>query len=405
MRIAVVTQSRDRVGGVEAYVQAVLPALAARHAVAFVSASTATTERGAIVLPSGVPALTIDPSHADPLHAVRTWDPDIVFAHGLDNAAIEADLLSIAPTIVVEHTYTGTCISSSKTMAWPAPVQCERSFGAGCLALYFPRKCGGANPVTMVKLYRTQSARLRTLQRASAVITLSRHMADEMRRNGVSADRVHVIPPFVTPGIHPVSPARLEGTLRLLYLGRLERLKGVAHLLNALQLVSSSSKRPLLLTIAGDGAERQALERQAADIVRSHPQIEIQFAGWQGDQGRARLLAETDALVVPSIWPEPFGLVGLEAAAAGVPAVAFATGGIPEWLRDGENGCLAPARGASPKLLAEAILRCVGAPDELRRLSNGARRSSAAWTLSRHVAGLDVVFDLVAPQAARSRAS
>jgi len=98
-------------------------------------------------------------------------------------------------------------------------------------------------------------------------------------------------------------------------------------------------------------------------------------------------------------------LVGLEAAAAGVPAVAFATGGIPEWLHDGENGCLAPPRGASPALLAQAILRCVGTPDELRRLSDGARRSSAAWTLSRHVAGLDALFERVAPRAARSRAS
>ncbi len=54
MRVAVVTQSRDRVGGVEAYLQAVLPALSARHTVAFFSASTATTERGAVVLPSTV---------------------------------------------------------------------------------------------------------------------------------------------------------------------------------------------------------------------------------------------------------------------------------------------------------------------------------------------------------------
>ena len=71
MRVAVVTQSRDRVGGVEAYLQAVLPALSARHTVAFFSASTATTERGAVALPSNVPALVIEPSHADPLSGLR----------------------------------------------------------------------------------------------------------------------------------------------------------------------------------------------------------------------------------------------------------------------------------------------------------------------------------------------
>jgi glycosyltransferase involved in cell wall biosynthesis len=179
----------------------------------------------------------------------------------------------------------------------------------------------------------------------------------------------------------------------------------VTHLLNALPVVQDGLKRPLQLVVAGDGAEREALQEQASRIVRKHSKIAIEFAGWQGDAGRARLFAGADALVVPSIWPEPFGLVGLEAAAAGVPAVAFATGGIPEWLQDGENGCLAPARGASSDLLAAAILRCVGSPEELRRLSDGARRSSAAWTLGRHVAALDSLFQHVAHPAARVRAS
>ena len=109
--------------------------------------------------------------------------------------------------------------------------------------------------------------------------------------------------------------------------------------------------------------------------------------------------------MVPSVWPEPFGLVGLEAAAAGVPAVAYTSGGIPEWLQDGENGCLARAQDTSPALLADAIVRCVADPAELRRLSEGARRSASAWTLGLHVTRLDALFNLVAHPAARSRAS
>lgn len=404
MRLAVVTQSRERVGGVEAYLQGVLPALAAWHAVAFCSASSTTADRGAIALPATVPAITIDSSGPDPLGSLRVWEPDVIYAHGLEDPLIEAELLGLAPSIIVSHTYTGTCISSSKTMSWPGTVQCGRVFGPACLALYFPRSCGGANPLTMARLYRTQSARLRTLQRAAAVVTLSSHMADEMRRNGVPTDRVHVIAPFVEPGLPRAPRTRDDGTCRLLYLGRLERLKGVNQLLDALPIVSGHLNLPLQLIIAGDGAERHTLEKQAARIVRTHGATDVQFVGWQHDAGRLRLFADADALVVPSIWPEPFGLVGLEAAAAGVPAVAFATGGIPEWLQDGENGCLAPARGASPALLAKAILRCVGSPAERRRLSDGARRTSAAWTLDRHVLCLNALFDLIAPRAGRSRA-
>ena len=106
---------------------------------------------------------------------------------------------------------------------------------------------------------------------------------------------------------------------------------------------------------------------------------------------------------MPSLWPEPFGLVGLEAGSAGVPAVAFASGGIPEWLHDDVNGCLAPADG-QPASLAESIARCVATPETLARLSAGARRLAAARTIDCHMAGLDAVI-AAAPGVLATRAS
>ena len=58
---------------------------------------------------------------------------------------------------------------------------------------------------------------------------------------------------------------------------------------------------------------------------------------WLTAAATAEALDQTDLLLVPSLWPEPFGLVGVEAARRGVPAVAFAVGGIPEWLIDGAH--------------------------------------------------------------------
>ena len=52
-------------------------------------------------------------------------------------------------------------------------------------------------------------------------------------------------------------------------------------------------------------------------------------------------MAASDLLVVPSVWPEPFGSVGPAAAQHGIPAAAFAVGGIPQWLHEGVNGHLA----------------------------------------------------------------
>lgn len=387
MRLAIVTQSGARIGGVEAYLEALLPALASHHQVAFCTASDNATARGAIAVPAGVQTLSVARSVDD----LRAWAPDLVFSHGIDDAALEAVILGGTPSVAVEHTYHGTCISSSKTMTWPSVAGCDRPFGPACLGLYFPRRCGGANPLTMVRLYNTQSIRLRTLRNVAAVVTLSRHMADEMMRNGVRSNRVHVVPPFVH-ALPPSVPAT-GAPSTLLYLGRLERLKGVDRLLSALPLVTKELGRPVRLIVAGDGAERFALEHKAAAIRDVDPRVSIEFAGWQDETGRAYLFTEADALVVPSLWPEPFGLVGLEAAAAGVPAVGFATGGIPEWLKDGQNGCLAESREAVSEALASAIVRCIGDKDDLLRLSAGAARLAAEWTLEKHVAGLESVFE------------
>ena len=70
--------------------------------------------------------------------------------------------------------------------------------------------------------------------------------------------------------------------------------------------------------------------------------ISVEFAGWLHQDALTLRLASTDVVVMPSLWPEPFGLVGPEANRHGVPVVAFATGGIPEWLHDGVNGCPRP---------------------------------------------------------------
>jgi glycosyltransferase involved in cell wall biosynthesis len=105
--------------------------------------------------------------------------------------------------------------------------------------------------------------------------------------------------------------------------------------------------------------ERSRWESVARDLGVQHGQLSIHFTGWLGPAGVARLLATADILVLPSLWPEPFGLIGQEANRQGVPVVAYATGGIPEWLVDGVNGCLAPGDPPTVGGLADALVRCL----------------------------------------------
>jgi glycosyltransferase involved in cell wall biosynthesis len=98
---------------------------------------------------------------------------------------------------------------------------------------------------------------------------------------------------------------------------------------------------------------------------------------------------------MPSLWPEPFGLIGPEAGLSGVPSAAFAVGGIPEWLRDGVNGHLAPADPPSAAGLAEAIVRCLREPEEYSRLCAGALTAARAFSVKEHIRRLTDIFNEV----------
>jgi glycosyltransferase involved in cell wall biosynthesis len=99
-------------------------------------------------------------------------------------------------------------------------------------------------------------------------------------------------------------------------------------------------------------------------------------------------MSDVDLLVVPSIWPEPFGAVGPAALRRGVPAAAFAAGGIPEWLHDGVSGHLAPADPPTPAGLARAVVRCLEDPGHYTALTAGARQTGARFAIERHIPAL-----------------
>lgn len=124
--------------------------------------------------------------------------------------------------------------------------------------------------------------------------------------------------------------------------------------------------------------------------------VEVEFAGWVSGDRREEVITQSDLLAVPSLWPEPFGLVGLEAACLGVPAVGYAVGGIPEWLIPGVSGELAPGNPPTVEGLSAAIVRALEDHEHYHRLSLGAWKTSQQFSLSSHLDKLESVFNAVA---------
>src|SRR5205085_9652124 len=104
-------------------------------------------------------------------------------------------------------------------------------------------------------------------------------------------------------------------------------------------------------------------------------------------------LRETDLVVFPSAWPEPFGLVGPEAGHLGIPVAGFAVGGVPGWLVDGVNGYLAPADPPSAAGLAVAITSCLCDAATYQRLRRGAVEMAGRFSRGNHLEELLAVFE------------
>jgi glycosyltransferase involved in cell wall biosynthesis len=393
MRIAVLTQFIHDAGGVEAYLRSVLPALASGgHDVAvwheFAVPSGSSTYARPDVSCRLLNSSRIESSVSD----LQAWKPDVLFLNGLSEPSLELRLTERTPTVTFLHAYHGTCVSGGKTHMFPAPVPCTRRLGAGCLIRYYPRRCGGLDPRVMVTGYAKQKVRRQLLHRSAFVATFSEHMRREAISNGVDRTRAVHLPPF-----NPASPIRTRaeairsstenGRLHVAFIGRMERLKGAHVLMDALALLDGDVRSRMQVTFAGDGREKTTLEHAAAAIAG----VSIAFPGWINACERERLLSSVDLLVVPSIWPEPLGLVGIEAAAAGVPAIAFDVGGISDWLKDNITGRLLPSPPSS-EALASALADVVGNRERLRMWGTQARERAERMSLTAHVRALEDVF-------------
>ena len=181
--------------------------------------------------------------------------------------------------------------------------------------------------------------------------------------NGVDGRAWQAAPPAVAS-----ARGRFAGDGPLVgFAGRLVYEKGVQHLVHAVPRLRE--RHPgLRVVIAGDGPYRTELEAQAR---RSALSSTVRFTGFLGATPTARRCsAATDATVVPSLY-EPFGMVALEAAAAGAPLAVAATGGLAEIVEPGVTGVTFPH--SDPDALAGAVGTLLADEVFARRMARRAR--------------------------------
>ena len=163
----------------------------------------------------------------------------------------------------------------------------------------------------------------------------------------------------------------------ILFLGRLEKRKGIVDLLAAIPQIVAAAPY-VRFTIAGadnslyDGFQARTGQTYPAWFAHNHPDMApfVRFLGGVSDEQLNRLYQSCDLFVAPSLY-ESFGLIYLEAMNYGKPVVGCRAGGIPEVVDDGVTGILVEP--GAPQALAEAILRLVRSPALLNAMGEAGR--------------------------------
>jgi glycosyltransferase involved in cell wall biosynthesis len=190
-----------------------------------------------------------------------------------------------------------------------------------------------------------------TFQNVAAWISISDFQRKKHVAMGIPPERIHTIHHFYESSTPP-PPYSPSGDI--LFLGRLSKEKGVDFLLRSWAKVRNANRR---LVIAGTGPEESSLKNLASDLNLAN----VVFTGFLNAEQQASLWSNSSALVVPSIWDEPFGMVVLEAWSKKRPVVAFAKGALPELIHHGVNGLLADP--FSVEALAKNIQEVIDKPD------------------------------------------
>jgi glycosyltransferase involved in cell wall biosynthesis len=208
---------------------------------------------------------------------------------------------------------------------------------------------------------------LRALRRIDGLFCSSNYIRDELVRNRIPAERIHVVGfflPWEREATRPADPATEPPVIGAV--GRWDGVKGLELLLELLIEIAPRVDFRARLLGGGPGLE-EGRERIAAAGLRER----IELPGYLDDEKLREFYSGLSLLAFPSLIPESFGAAGIEAHAHGVPVVGFAAGGVRDWLQHERNGLLGPV--GDREFLRDGLLRLLHNPEERTRLGLQAR--------------------------------
>lgn len=327
------------------------------------------------------------------LAALDRFQPDVIYVHKMSSLGVLEQLTTLdTPVIRMIHDHDLYCMRSYKYNYFTRRI-CERALSAHCIfpcGAFVARDREGTFPLKWVS-YAAKVRELELNRKFHRLIVATQFMKDELLRNRFHPNQIEIRPP-VPPGLYASWGSTFSDRNYIIYAGQIIRGKGVDVLLESLARIHT----PFQCFIFGDGDYREFCEKLSRRLGLAD---RVFFKGFVSADEIAIFYREASVLVVSSVWPEPFGAVGLEAMRFGLPVVAFDAGGIREWLTDGQNGFLVPwmdrtaFAGRVEKLLGDkALARQMG--------ERGRQLVAEQYAFGEYISGLENLFEQAMPKPA-----
>lgn len=189
------------------------------------------------------------------------------------------------------------------------------------------------NPFFISYIYYRFKHRKNALKKIDFIITLSEFMRTLLVKGGIRTEKIEVVPHLVESENFSGLKVKKHKTPRLLYLGSYEKFKGPQILLEALK----NLKEDFTCNFYGSGSLKEELTTLVKKFKLKDKVRINDFVAYSKIQ---KLYQEHDIIVFPSIWPEAFGRIAIEGMAAGKPVIASRIGGIPDIIKNKQNGLL-----------------------------------------------------------------
>jgi glycosyltransferase involved in cell wall biosynthesis len=264
---------------------------------------------------------------------IRRTKPDIAHLHMIDHQ-ISPSILSVLkeegiPVVQTVHTYKPVC-PSYRLYHMNRGEICEKCIrGAYYQAVL--NRCHKnsifASMLVALEMYIHKSLKLYH-RFVDLYIVPSQFMADKMVEGGYDVGKIRLLYHFLNIKSYPY---KQKSKNYFLYFGRLAREKGLMTLVKAMENVNGS-----ILKIAGDGPMRPMLE----NYVQEKSLKNVEFLGMLNGSMLKSVISNASFVVLPSEWYENSPMVIYEAFTLGKPVIGSRIGGIPEFIRHGENGYL-----------------------------------------------------------------